>query len=97
MISSDWRLQPLRNFWQTVNWENRTLELVPSNNKSNNDDKSTFVLSFLMPVREYFRAISWTGIPEIAATKPEPKNSNSMVDENRETLEDFLDDISNFF
>jgi hypothetical protein len=51
-----------------------------------------------MSVREYFRAISWTGIPEIAASPPEAKlSSSSTIDESNETLEDFLDDISKFF
>lgn len=92
MSSSDWRLQPLRSFWQSVNWENRAIAPVISNN-----GKGTQALSFLMSVREYFRAISWTGIPEIAATAPEPKLSSSSLDASNETLEDFLDDISQFF
>ena len=98
MNSPDWRLHSLRNFWQTVNWENRVFDLVPSNSSNTNNGKSSSVLSFLMPVREYFRAFSWTGIPEIAVTSHQAvSNSDSKVDESRETLEDFLDDISNFF
>jgi hypothetical protein len=50
-----------------------------------------------MSVSQYFRAISWTGIPEIAATTPEPKLSSNSIDASNETLEDFLDDISQFF
>jgi hypothetical protein len=92
MSSSDWRLQPLRNFWQGVNWENRAIAPIAINN-----GQSAQPLSLLMSVREYFRGISWTGIPEIAATAPEPKLSISAIDANTETLEDFLDDISQFF
>jgi hypothetical protein len=92
MSSSDWRLQPLRSFWQSVNWENRVIAPVISNN-----GQAAQPLSLLMSVREYFRAISWTGIPEIAATAPEPKLSISAIDASNETLEDFLDDISQFF
>ncbi len=92
MSSSNWRLQPLRSFWQGVNWENRAIAPITSNN-----GKVAPTLSLLMSVREYFRAISWTGIPEIAATAPEPKLSSKSIDANNETLEDFLDDISQFF
>ncbi|MCX5934904.1 MAG: hypothetical protein NTU99_08990 [Pseudanabaena sp. LacPavin_0818_WC45_MAG_42_6] len=92
MSSSDWRLQPLRNFWQSVNWENRAIAPITSNN-----GKGAQTLSLLMSVRQYFRAISWTGIPEIAATTPEPKLSSNSIDASNETLEDFLEDISQFF
>jgi len=95
MSSPDWRLQPLRNFWQNVNWENRAIAPASIGNVNNNG--SAPVLSLLMSVREYFRAISWTGIPEIAASPPEAKFSSSSTDESNETLEDFLDDISKFF
>ncbi|OYQ64569.1 hypothetical protein B9G53_11095 [Pseudanabaena sp. SR411] len=94
MSSSDWRLQPLRSFWQSVNWENRAIAPVSTNNTNG---KGAPTLSFLMSVREYFRAISWTGIPEIAATTAEFKPSSNPIDESNETLEDFLDDISKFF
>ncbi|MFZ4727231.1 MAG: hypothetical protein ACOYMQ_01050 [Pseudanabaena sp.] len=92
MSSSDWRLQPLRSFWQGVNWENRAIAPITSNN-----GKGAQTLSLLMSVSQYFRAISWTGIPEIAATTPEPKLSSNSIDASNETLEDFLDDISQFF
>ena len=92
MSSSDWLLQPLRSFWQGVNWENRAIAPITSNN-----GKGAQTLSLLMSVRQYFRAISWTGIPEIAATTPEPKLSSNSIDASNETLEDFLDDISQFF
>lgn len=92
MSSSDWQLQPLRSFWQGVNWDNRAIAPVSSNN-----GKSAPALSFLMSVREYFRAISWTGIPEIASTSVEVKPISPPIDESNETLEDFLDDISKFF
>jgi hypothetical protein len=51
----------------------------------------------MMSVRDYFRGISWTGIPEIAAKAAEPQQNSKPIDEANETLEDFLDDISNFF
>jgi hypothetical protein len=51
----------------------------------------------MMSVREYFRTISWTGIPEIAAKATESQHISKPIDEANETLEDFLDDISNFF
>ena len=95
MSTSDWRVQPLRNFWQNVNWENRAIAPASISNANNNG--SAPVLSLLMSVREYFRAISWTGIPEIAASQPEVKLTSSSIDESNETLEDFLDDISKFF
>lgn len=99
MNRPDWRLQSLRSFWQGINWDNRAIAPVISN-----PTNSASTLSLLMSVREYFRSIAWTGIPDIASTAIDPKlnpklnsNSNSAVDENRETLEDFLDDISKFF
>ena len=94
MSSPDWQLQPLRSFWQNVNWENRAIAPVLISNPSNNNGSAP-ILSLLMSVREYFRAISWTGIPEIAASPPEVKPNT--IDESNETLEDFLDDISKFF
>ncbi|MDX2257103.1 MAG: hypothetical protein NW214_16450 [Pseudanabaenaceae cyanobacterium bins.39] len=95
--NTDWRLQPLRSFWQSVNWENRPLAIVSENN-GNGQSSLNNQLSLLMPVREYFRAISWTGIPEIAVTKTESKAIQTPpLDENKETLEDFLNDISSFF
>lgn len=94
MISSDWRLQPLRSFWQGVNWENRA---IASATITSINGRGALTLSLLLPVREYFRAISWTGIPEIAAATFEPKLASNPIDESNETLEDFLDDISKFF
>jgi hypothetical protein len=94
MSSSDWQLQPLRSFWQSVNWENRAIAPVSNDNTNG---KGAPALSFLMSVREYFRAISWTGIPEIASTAVDSKPISSPIDESNETLEDFLDDISKFF
>ena len=96
MSIPDWRLQPLRSFWQGVNWENRVIAPALSFDTSNNNGSAP-VLSLLMSVREYFRAISWNGIPEIAVTATATKSSSSSMDENKETLEDFLDDISKFF
>lgn len=96
MSSPDWQLQPLRSFWQSVNWENRPLAPILSHS-TNNNGQGVPTLSLLMSVREYFRGISWTGIPEIAASKAEPKLSSATIDDNNETLEDFLDDISKFF
>jgi hypothetical protein len=92
MSSLNWQLQPLRSFWQGVNWENQPL--APTIGTQNGDSYPT--LSFMMSVRQYFRAISWTGIPEIAVTTHEPTPSNA-IDESNETLENFLDDISKFF
>lgn len=92
MSIPDWRLLPLRSFWQDVNWENREIAPVLSNDSNG---KVTQTLSFSMSVRDYFRAISWTGIPAIAATAA-PKISEP-IDETKETLEDFLDDIYKFF
>ncbi|NUN64101.1 hypothetical protein HCU40_04885 [Pseudanabaena biceps] len=91
MSTSDWRLQPLQTFWQNVNWENQAI--APTRNLNGKAPES---LSFLMSVKDYFRAISWTGILEIASTS-EPKIVHPPIDETQETLEDFLDDISNFF
>jgi hypothetical protein len=97
MSTPDWRLQPLRNFWQGVNWDNRPIAPA-SRNSANKNSQSPPELSFLMSVREYFRAISWTGIPEIAVATFEPKSAiASTIDDSNETLEDFLDDVSKFF
>ncbi len=95
MSSSDWRLQPLQSFWQNVNWDNRPIVTTTTNGTVTNSAE----LSFLMSVREYFRAISWTGVPAIAATNTEAKliSSQAEIDDSNETLEDFLDDISKFF
>jgi hypothetical protein len=95
MSTPDWRLQPLRNFWQNVNWENRTIAPV-SISSTNNGNAA--ILSLMMSVREYFQGISWAGIPEIADLPPDAKPiSSSLSNESNETLEDFLDDISKFF
>ena len=50
-----------------------------------------------MSVREYFRAISWTGVLQIAASTFDSKPSSNPTEESNETLENFLDDISKFF
>ncbi len=96
MSSPDWQLQPLRNFWQGVNWENRAIATLSTNSAISNGSIAP-ALSFMMSVREYFRAIAWAGIPEIAATAIEANLSSANLDESNETLEDFLDDISKFF
>jgi len=96
MSTPDWRIQPLRNFWQGVNWDNRPLAPM-SVNGSNTNGQVIPALSFMMSVRDYFRAISWTGIPEIGVTTSEPKPSAAVIDDSNETLENFLDDISKFF
>jgi uncharacterized membrane protein YoaK (UPF0700 family) len=90
---SDWRVQPLLGFWQAVNWDNRTLVTTVDNHQVVSS------LSFSMSVREYFRAIAWTGIPAIAVTNTAAKAEAraELVDESKETLEDFLNDISSFF
>ena len=90
---SDWRTQSLRSFWQEVNWDNRTLVTTVDNHQSVSS------LSFTMSVREYFRAIAWTGVPAIAMTNTAAKAEamSILVDESKETLEDFLNDISSFF
>jgi len=92
MSTSDWRLQPLRSFWQGVNWENQVIAPVVVNAPNG----SYPTLSFLMPVRQYFRAIAWNGVPEVAVTAHQPETNNA-IDETSETLENFLDDISKFF
>jgi hypothetical protein len=91
---SNWQVQSLRNFWQEVNWDNRTLVTTVDNHQSVSS------LSFTMSVREYFRAIAWTGVPAIAMTNTAAKaeaKANPPIDESKETLEDFLNDISSFF
>lgn len=94
MSSPDWRLQPLKSFWQTVNWENRPITQV----SGTSNGKVIQTLSLLMSVKDYFRAISWTGVPAIAAPMPEKlKSTPSLEEENSATLEDFLDDVSKFF
>jgi hypothetical protein len=95
MSSPDWRIQPLRNFWQAVNWENRPIAPISKSSNAHSNGHITTELSLLMSVREYFRAISWMGIPAIAVTTSEPKPV--AIDDSNETLEDFLDDISKFF
>ncbi|MFM7887354.1 MAG: hypothetical protein ACKPCM_11825 [Pseudanabaena sp.] len=94
MSTSDWRLQPLRSFWQGVNWENQAIAPVVVN--ATNSNGSYPALSFLMPVRQYFRSIPWNGVHEIAATVHQPETT-STIEESSETLENFLDDISKFF
>lgn len=93
MSMADWRLQPLRTFWQGVNWENQVLAPVIVNNQNG----SYPALSLLMPVRQYFRAIAWNGVPEIAAISYDSTPSVNTIDDNSVTVEDFLDDISKFF
>jgi hypothetical protein len=91
---SDWRVQSLRSFWQDVNWDNRPLITTIDNRQ-----QVASSLSFTMSVREYFRAIAWTGVPAIAMTNTAAKAEAKAipVDETKETLEDFLNDISSFF
>jgi hypothetical protein len=92
MSSPDWRLQPLQVFWQSVNWENQAI--APTNSSNG---KVPQALSFLMSVRDYFKAISWNGIPEIAAPAEIQTPITPPIDPSKETLDDFLDDVYKFF
>lgn len=92
VASAPWLDRSVRNFWQGINWENRPLVAAPvvEGNGQAIAVQPSFTLS--LSVREYFAAIPWSGVPVVAAPAPAP-----VLEERKDTLEDFLSDISNFF
>jgi hypothetical protein len=86
--ASLWMLQNVRSFWQGVNWENRPLEQTEIG-------MGLRELSFKMSVGNYFSSISWTGKAAIA----QPTIQSSVIEDRgkSETLDDFIEDISQFF
>jgi hypothetical protein len=89
-----WQEQSLLSFWQGVNWENSPIVAAVATNGS--DGKVT-VLSMELPVLKYFAAIPWEGVGEIAALPPTALPNVAEKEEVNDTLDDFLNDISQFF
>lgn len=96
--SNTWIRQSVRSFWQGINWENRPLEIVTNqlNGQANGQPMVASALSLSLPVKKYFSLIQWTGIP-LAAPPVQSSTPIQVEQEKLETLEDFLDDISQFF
>ncbi|MEE3719425.1 hypothetical protein V2H45_22025 [Tumidithrix elongata RA019] len=97
--TSTWSRQSVRSFWQGVNWENRP-QIVPSlldrgGDSLNGQTAIAPTLSLKFSVTQYFSMIPWSGVPLAAAPVPLP--TLPIAEEKKETLEDFLDDISSFF
>ncbi|CAN1213375.1 hypothetical protein TUMEXPCC7403_24430 [Tumidithrix helvetica PCC 7403] len=97
--TSTWTQQSVRSFWQGVNWENRpqVVTAAPSQGIGNLNGHVAIAptLDLKLSVNQYFSMIPWSGIPLAAA--PTPSLGVAKVEEKKETLEDFLDDISSFF
>jgi hypothetical protein len=81
-----WLSNSLTSFWQAVNWENLQIP-VPTNSSS---------LDRYLSVKDYFQSIPWvittTAAPQLV-NDPSAMNGQSPQD----TLNDFLQDISEFF
>jgi hypothetical protein len=92
--SADWLEQSVLSFWQGVNWENSPIVAAAATNGS--DGKAT-VLSMELTVQQYLAAIPWSGVGEIAAMPQTSNQESAQADEVNDTLDDFLDDISQFF
>jgi hypothetical protein len=82
-----WHRQSVQNFWHEVNWSGH--ETLPTQSDR----------PWILSVQQYFGLISWTGVATVAA--PSAKRSSQFdaetVQPERETLDNFLEDISQFF
>lgn len=73
----------VKQFWQSVNWENRSLSISKTN-------------SLALSVANYFALIPWSGVA-IATSSSLVTKPVMPAAANMETLDDFLEDISKFF
>lgn len=82
---TSWLKQSVQQFFGNYNWLGKPLETETGyvNGK---------LLSLTMPVSEFFRAISWDGIPEVGAMPPPPPSPVIVVNESAEvTIDDLFD------
>lgn len=82
----NWLANSLNNFWQAVNWEN--LQIAPQSNGSLIDRR--------LSVKAYFQSIPWV-VTTVAAPQLSAPVSSVNGTETQDTLNDFLQDISEFF
>jgi hypothetical protein len=98
-LTDSWQGQSVLSFWQGVNWEN--LAIATTTTADSGDPGGVgaagLVLSMELPVQKYFAAIPWSGVGEIAAVPQSANQEIDQPDEATDTLDDFLDDISQFF
>ncbi|MDQ2099589.1 MAG: hypothetical protein QQW96_18315 [Tychonema bourrellyi B0820] len=82
---TSWLEKSVQEFFGNYNWLGKSLE-------TQNGFVPGQLLTLTMPVSEFFRAISWEGIPEVGAMPPPPPMPVISVYEPAEvTIDDLFD------
>lgn len=93
--------ESVRSFWQGVNWDDRPVQPgTPQVSTAQLHEEAEVVgeqsLALTLSVKQYFSAIPWSGIAIVAAA-PATLPPSTDTEEDSETLDDFLSDVSDFF
>lgn len=86
-IKTSWLEKSVQDFFGHYNWLGKPLETP-------NGSASGQLLTLTMPVGDFFRAISWEGIPEVGVLPPPPPLPVISV---REPAEVTIDDLFDLF
>lgn len=82
---TSWLDKSVQDFFGHYNWLGKPLETP-------NGSAPGQLLTLTMPVADFFRAISWEGIPEVGAIPPIPPSPVISVSEPAEiTIDDLFD------
>jgi len=82
---NSWLSQSVQDFFGRYNWLGKPLE-------TQNASVPGQLLSLTLPVADFFRAISWEGIPEVGALPPPPVMPPIPISEPAEiTIDDLFD------
>lgn len=82
---TSWLDKSVQDFFGHYNWLGKPLE-------TQNGSVPGQLLSLTLPVADFFRAISWEGIPEVGALPPPPVMPSLPVSEPAEvTIDDLFD------
>jgi hypothetical protein len=82
---TSWLDKSVQDFFGHYNWLGKPLE-------TQNGSVPGQLLSLTLPVADFFRAISWEGIPEVGALPPPPVMAALPVSEPAEvTIDDLFD------
>jgi hypothetical protein len=82
---NSWLSKSVQDFFGRYNWLGKPLE-------TQNGYVPGQLLSLTLPVADFFRAISWEGIPEVGALPPPPVMPPMPISEPAEiTVDDLFD------
>ncbi|WP_156800339.1 hypothetical protein [Thalassoporum mexicanum] len=98
-MADGWQDQTVLSFWKAVNWENMPIAVAAVTQQQDGSPALNVVttLSMELPVQKYFAAIPWSGVGEIGAVPQATTDNIGSPEDRSDTLDDFLDDISQFF